>query len=268
MKSYKLLIAISLIVAAIIAALTLRHEKSESAATLPAAAAQRERAVGNVPSPSSPQGERRGKRVPLDSPLVERLVPLGRQAKDDPALAYGVAEALFNCRNIEAAEEQLVNDDMNGMSELQKVAAAKEIDELAAACAGLDDTSEIRYDLVSDAAKAGILDAQINYRAIAADFVASEAALKREDTSGEFKRNVVRFAEAAARSGRADALYNAYDVYSSDIFGVKDPVVAHAYLLAYQKKTRSNGAASLVQAEQKQLSAQQLERAQRLAGSM
>ncbi|MBN6150470.1 hypothetical protein JR065_08965 [Xanthomonas sp. AmX2] len=270
MKTYRLLIAISLIGAAIIFAWTMWREKDESGATLPpsAAVAQSERTIGNAPPPSSPHGDRGGKKISLGTPLTEQLVSLGHQAKDDPALAYGVAEALFNCRNIEAAEDQLVNGDMNGMSELQKVSAAKEIDDASAACAGLGDTSEVRYDLVSNAARAGILDAQINYRAIAADFVASEAALKRDDTSREFKRNAVFFAETAARTGRADALYNAYDIYSSDIFGVRDPVVAHAYLLAYQKKARSNGAASLVQAEQKQLSAQQLERARRLAGSM
>lgn len=202
-------------------------------------------------------------------PLSANMPKLLERASADPPFAYSLAMALQSCAAAESARDTLLEDLPHDLPDSEKEKAVQALVELSAPCADLPaNANELRYDLVNSAAEAGVLEAQIHYRALAAPFVASEGALARNGVMDEYRRKSVEHAREAARSGEPGALFNAYDVISSGLFGQPDPVMAYAYLNAYHLARPTKRSALLLDASKKSLTTQQLTQAEALRSSL
>lgn len=202
-------------------------------------------------------------------PLNENMPELLERASGDPPFAYSLAMALQNCASAESAQDTLLEDLPQGLPEAEKEKVVQAFVERSAPCADLQaNSTELRYDLVNSAAAAGVLEAQIYYRALAAPFVASEGAMARDGVMEEYKRKTVAYAREAAKTGEREALYNGYDVVSNGLFGKPDPVLAHAYLNAFHLARPTKQSAFLLDASRKGLTTQQLAQAEALRSSL
>ncbi|MGY0611941.1 hypothetical protein ACW7G5_06825 [Luteimonas sp. A501] len=166
--------------------------------------------------------------------LADSMANLEQRAQGDPAFAYALATALATCDTAQVADETFTENAAQLVRPDDLEAAAATHNELFRPCHGLtSSTAEQRFDLITSAAARGVIEAQIDYRGLAAEFLSTEAALSRPGIMDTYKGNVVAFASAAAASGDPPALYNAFEVFDSPLFGAHDPIKAHAYLLAY-----------------------------------
>jgi hypothetical protein len=191
------------------------------------------------------------------------------RANGDPPFAYSLAMAIQNCAAAESARNTLLEDLPQDLPDSEKQTAVQALAEQSALCADLQaNASELRYDLANSAAAAGVLEAQIHYRALAAPFVASEGAMARNGVMEEYKRRSVQYAREAAKTGEPGALFNAYDVISSGLFGKPDPVLAYAYLNSYHLARPTKQSAFLLDASKKGLTTQQLAQAEALRSSL
>jgi hypothetical protein len=166
--------------------------------------------------------------------LQDRLPELLDRAKRDPSMAYALSLALAQCAMADDAYASLSAsaDKLGGVDKAQ--ARMKEFEHVFAKCKGMQGTNlELRYDLVTSAANAGLQNAQINYRTMAGQYVLSGEALRRPSVAQEYHDNVVRFTTLAAKSGHPDALMAAFDLYSDGMFIPPDKVAAYRYLSAY-----------------------------------
>lgn len=202
------------------------------------------------------------------SNLASSLPAHAARAQRDPVFAYALASALQSCSVVEEVDANFRDNISAKLSADKAEEVAEEINDQYAHCSGLEFTAEQRYNLVELAAQAGVLDAQVNFRAVAADHVASEAALRDPGLLNRYKRSVRYYARRAALTGRPDALYNAYEVMSSDLFGSPDPVAAHAYLVAFERSSTSARARTLLSRNEDDLDAAQLAEARALARKM
>jgi len=163
--------------------------------------------------------------------IQENLEQLKTKAQRDPVFAYALAMALLQCSTADAAYGALSDSAGRAYSAQQAAATETVLNRELEKCRGLKDRNlELRFDLATQAARAGVLDAQIDYRTLGAEFVLSESALRRPGAAAEFSQNVRLFTVRAASSGDPRALYNAFSLFSDGMLVKPDPVTAYRYL--------------------------------------
>ncbi|MCB1561702.1 MAG: hypothetical protein KDI75_11520 [Xanthomonadales bacterium] len=176
------------------------------------------------------------------SRLVEDWDQIVEDAQSDPSLAYALSDALLKC-SISGGFYSRLSDslDKKEISPDKAESQLGQIESLRNPCVGLDDAhTELRFDLAAMAARAGILEAQMNYKALAADFVSSREVLRRPEAVREYVDNVRRFTVEAAATGDPNALFNAYDLFSNGIFTEPDVGRAYHYLRQYNDAMQSD----------------------------
>lgn len=186
------------------------------------------------------------------------------RAHHDPDFGFALAMQLQECVTQKEDVDSLADADLGRLSSRERDSLLQQLAAAEAHCHGIENSPKQRYELIDRAAAAGIIDAQVAFRAVAADFFQTEEAIMRSGAIDEFKAKTVRYAIEAARSRQPSALYNAYDVTSNPMFGSVDPVTSLAYLLAYNHVSSGKGA-RLIPMAQRNLSAAQLASAQRMA---
>jgi len=178
--------------------------------------------------------------------LAENIDALLLRADSDPVFAYALVGALQNC-SVASFADDLALEHVQGVSEEDANRLAMEHNEHFKQCQGLSGAyAKERFDLVEQAASQGVLDAQINYRLYAADFLRTEEIMTDPKQFEDYKSNAIKFAERAARSKTPEGVYSAYDVMSNERFG-NDPVKAHLYLSAYEALTGSASSQRLLE---------------------
>lgn len=216
-------------------------------------------------SQANPQYEQELQSVVL-TPQLDLLL---ERSKKDPAFAYALAVTLQDCSNL-GLEEQAYLEKAESVEHGREFGMEQDalLEKKQKRCEGVDRSAELRHDLIDRAASSGIVEAQIAFRAIGAEFVASEAAMKRKGAMEQYKQNTLKYAYEAARSGSPEALFNAYEVVSSGLFAPRNEALAYSYLYAYSKVKPSPRTSHLLAIEGRRLSANDLARAQSAAESM
>lgn len=164
---------------------------------------------------------------PIASLLQEWLPHAG----DDPGLSMALAQEMLECTALPANDEEFMARDPAKVAPAARDMAADDLNRRAAICDGLGNTEQARYDLVRAAASAGNLQAQLGYSFFAGPYVRSETSMVRDGIREQYKRDVVRYGQAALASRTRAAYQNAYEIHSSEVMGARDPVAAYAYLL-------------------------------------
>lgn len=212
--------------------------------------------TGTVPA-SAPdsQGHPAGRATPIGAPvsynrsvvdelnqlvLKERLPELLDRARHDPSLAYALSKALLQCEIADGSYAALA-DSAQGLGGAKKAEERMaELDRVFAKCKGMTGKAlQSRYDLVTSAASAGLVEAQVDYRVLASEYVLSEAAHRHPEIAQEFHGNVVAFTNRAAATGNPDALFAAFRLYSDGMIVPPDAVLAYRYLRAYARANPS-----------------------------
>lgn len=216
------------------------------------------RAIAHLPSPSLKANPT--DKDFLDSILVaKQLDQLEARARRDPAFAYALSFALSQCAHADKSYRKL------GETADDKILASAEsrldmMTKAYAKCAGLTDAQMAkRYDMVTGAARAGVLNAQVDYKHIMSDAFLDGSLIRRPNGVDEFRGNVEGFTIAAARTGDRGALNNAYALYSDGRVVPRDPVRAYQYM--EQLARIDPWAASQLPRLQAQLTPEQLRRA-------
>lgn len=197
-------------------------------------------------------------------PLAPQFDLLLERAKKDPGFAYSLAAVLRDCSNL-SLEEAAYLEKADSSAEYGREFEVEQhalLAEKQKRCEGVSNSAELRHDLIDRAASSGVVEAQIAFRAIAADFIASEGAMKRKNAMEQYKAKTLKYAYEAARSGSPEALFNAYDVASSGLFAPRNDVLAYSYLYAYSDVRPSPRTSRLLATESKRLSASELASAQ------
>lgn len=178
----------------------------------------------------------------LDQDWLDALTLAGNmdmitaEARKNPSLAYLLAHALMMCPGAHSAYRSLEEGEAEGISAAQTAKSLEEIDRVYKKCIGLKGNHlELRYELATIAAKAGIYEANLRYSELATDFVLSEFALRRPEEAVKFAANLREFTLRAAQSREPRALYRAYIYFSEGMYVKADPVNAYRYLSEYNR---------------------------------
>lgn len=193
---------------------------------------------------------------PADSESLQALVlatqfkELRERASKDPRFAFALASALHTCSGADAAYHALARD-----ADLPNVQPEKKLEALNrkyAMCAGLSAADfEQQYELMTMAAKAGVLDAQIRYVEVAAWAISSGYVQRTPNAMDEVRANMEDFLVAASRSGDPEALYRTFTMYNRGGLVPRDPVRAFQYFEQYSRNV------NVIDANQARLIAEQ-----------
>jgi hypothetical protein len=206
-----------------------------------------------------------GDRPWLDSILLaDQFDSLLARAQKDPAFAYSLSHALYACsradRTFRGIQDSLARRDPREHPEIRLKTAEAEF----AKCSGLrPEQMDHRYELLNRAAAAGVLDAQLNYRGLAASDISNGSAVRIPNRVDEIRTNVEAVTVAAARTGDKKAVYNAYALYADGLLLERDNVLAYQYLSEAMRVSPQNpNYPSLMKFLTSQMSPDELRRAQ------
>jgi hypothetical protein len=196
--------------------------------------------------------------------LRDSMPELMKRAQRDPSTAYALALSLAQCAMADSAYQGLASsaEQMGGPAKLE--ARMKEYEKTFAKCQGVTSKNlELRFDLTTSAANAGLVEAQLQYRATGAEYVLSEEALRRPSVAQEYHRNAISYINRAAASGDPNALMAAFSLYSDGMLLPPDRAVAYRYLKAYAQANPNGPAQNLLASYTRQLTPEELQRATR-----
>jgi len=204
-------------------------------------------------------------KLALDSLVVApQFAHLMERARKDPAFAYALAEALGQCALADKAYESLSRRaaDPNFKYKDSIEPSLANYDRQFAKCRGLTaDQTRTRLELVTSAANAGVLEAQIGYARIANHLVMDGTAVRTPNLMDEIRTNSEAFTLAAARSGDAEALYNASIFYSMGHLVPRDNLRAYNFYSAYARLQPAAASSARLAALRALLTPEQLSRA-------
>lgn len=188
-------------------------------------------------------------------------------AGEDPTLSMRLATELLECEALAPNEEDFIAHGAAAMSNAEKAEVARDLNRRSSLCDDIDPEArdQLKYDLVTAAANAGSENAQTGYTFFAGPYIRSERSMVRDGIRETYKRDAVRFAQAALASHSRAAYDNAYRIHASDLYGARDPVAAYAYLLKATEGVHPALAAQLKANAAAGMTVDQLAQAQRMA---
>lgn len=206
-----------------------RQNSLSDSSVATSAVSQAAAAVGERPLPSSSDH-----RVPY---RADTRPPAGRVAALQAAKAsveglsaeQAMSEAHTLNRCLRLSRDKLTMPE--GLTEAQQQQFLQSSGVLSLKCPPTIDPYRV-YALAQQAAESGSVQAQLDFALLAADVFSLEAASLDTELILKFKRDTLRFLDAAMRSGSVDALSRLSDTYEVGRFGPKDPVRAYAYSYA------------------------------------
>lgn len=148
-----------------------------------------------------------------------------------PTEAYEAAMGLAECSAMVETSTQ-PNQAMGMQTASQQTARA------VAFCNDLAQDSSI-YDLAKHAAESGVVEAQLDFPAIAALAFKDEEKALDAKLIEDYKRSSIRYLQSAARAGKIEALQRLSEAYRVGRFSQSDPKLAYAYALAYAQRSGS-----------------------------
>jgi hypothetical protein len=160
--------------------------------------------------------------------MAEQLDALHARAHADPAFAYSLAFALYQCRFAEPAYRRNEVTFIVRSDKMIAVRDREKLDRTFAKCEGLaDEQRRAPLELLTRAAQAGVFEAQRDYARLAGDALAMGDGDPTGEQIDDYRRNAVAYTESAARTGDPDAIYYAYAMYHHGRpYAAADPVRA------------------------------------------
>lgn len=174
-------------------------------------------------------------KVELDGLVLKDHLPdLAERARKNPSLAYALTRALAQCAIRKTAYDALAKTAAKSGNEAAIQRQSENLDKIFAKCRGLDGSeAALQFELAGIAARANILEAQVEYGALAGSYAKSEAILARPEIIAQYRNNVIDFTHRAAATGDPRGLLAAYGLYANGFFVPVDKVRAYRYLAAY-----------------------------------
>jgi len=171
------------------------------------------------------------------SVLADQFDALLARARREPAFAFSLASALSTCSYEDKATEWLDIEVRVGNDE-RDARAIERFDAEFAKCRGLSAGQiALRVPLAEQAARAGVLAAQLAYGNYASNEIGDDGGMLTADTIDRYRNNAVAFVLAAARSDDPDALYDAHIMYTAGYWVPVDLVNAYRYAERWSRLT-------------------------------
>jgi hypothetical protein len=166
--------------------------------------------------------------------LATQFDVLLNRARRDPVFAYALARALNQC-----SQSDKQRSDAKRLMAINKIHAEQRLEVLEkrfAMCVGLDESQiAFQYELMAAAARAGIYEAQLDYRDVVGEAMRTGHAARNPNVMDEMRANFEAFTLAAARTGQPEALYRAFSMYDNGRLVMQNPVEAYRYLEMYRR---------------------------------
>ncbi len=124
------------------------------------------------------------------------------------------------------------------------------------------------YDLAKYAADSGNVKAQADFSGLVAIMLQEEKAMLDPEFIARYKRDSLKYLQAAARSGNQDAHIRLAMNYEAGRFSPADPVMAYAHAYWYSIRSSSPAAEPFLAEFAKGLTPQQLAEGRRIASTM
>ncbi|AWH54701.1 hypothetical protein C1924_16695 [Stenotrophomonas sp. ESTM1D_MKCIP4_1] len=186
------------------------------------------RAAAQVPAPAALASRLRALRA-AGEPIAQDLPHWQRVAGRDAKTTLWLLMQLQDCAHQADIEADFVRR-ADRMPIGERDAVATQLNTTDRFCAGIDDPARWQFDLVSAAARSGDARARAQYRFYGQGY-ASTLAARADGTWDTFKDKVVEYAQAGLAAPSDSSYLEAFHVFASDDFGVRDPVKATAYLI-------------------------------------
>ncbi|MEO6103407.1 MAG: hypothetical protein ABIP44_07195 [Pseudoxanthomonas sp.] len=173
--------------------------------------------------------------------LSSQFDALVKRASTDSAFAFALAKALHTCTEADGKYRALSKQTSELGARAEETLA--KYDREYAMCAGLSkEQLEQQYGLMEQAARQGVLDAQLAYSELVNTALDNGYATRTPGATDRFRTNVDQFLDAAARSGDLDGMIRAYMFQSTGILAPRNPVRAYGYLYAYDRAVAGDAA--------------------------
>lgn len=192
--------------------------------------------------------------------IADSFEALLARTRNNPGFAYALATALQHCSRADATYRSL-EVRASKQTAAASQAALAEADEAFRKCKGLTSKQlEERSRLMEVAARAGVLEAQIEFRDIAEAALQDRSAIRQPGAMDALRAKVEAFTTAAAGSGDQRGLYAAYKFYSDGYFVQPDFVRAHSYATAFARLNPGLASQRTLAWLENQMTAEQLRR--------
>jgi hypothetical protein len=193
--------------------------------------------------------------------LAERFDALLARARREPAFAFSLASALSTCSYEDKATEWLDIEVRVG-NDARDADAIARFDATYAKCRGLSaEQMAMRIPLTEQAARAGVLAAQLAYGGFASQEIGDDGRMLSADAIDRYRNNAVAFVLAAARSGDSEAQYSAYNMYQFGYWVPVDLVSAYRYAARWARLNPGSQAQDLLDRLSRRMTPEQLRRA-------
>ncbi|MEO6103408.1 MAG: hypothetical protein ABIP44_07200 [Pseudoxanthomonas sp.] len=193
--------------------------------------------------------------------LAKQWESLTARAEREPAFAYTLASTLHECAQRDQTYRS-IEGRLKTLSAERVAASLAKAEARFAKCDGLSaDQIDARFEMVERAARAGVLEAQIEYQGMVRVALNTGSALRTPGAVDRMRANAVAFAEAAARSGDSRGIYQAFEIYSLNFLVPRDNVRAYQYALAYSRVRPGLTANTMLSGLEQRMSPDELARA-------
>jgi TPR repeat protein len=193
--------------------------------------------------------------------LADEFDSLLARARREPAFAHTLASALNVC-TFEAEATRKLDFRLRAYNDERDEREIEQFDSMFSKCRGLGtDRMALRFELAEQAARAGVLQAQLNYSNYISRAISDGSAPPTPGTTERYRRNAAAFVLAAARSGDPEGLYAAYRMYRAGYLVPQDLVLAYQYAEQFGRVTSGPTAQQMLDQLASQMTPEQLRRA-------
>lgn len=204
-----------------------------------------------------------GAPAPANPSALGRIAPPSNAHRSQVSAVYTPEQALSEAKKIDRCETVARAPMPLGLSEVEQASYEKSLtDDID--CNQLDDRFSL-YDLVQYAADSGNVEAQLNFSPLVASTFNDEKAAMDPALIARFKSDSLRYLQAAAKQGSADAHIRLSENYQAGRYSKADPLLAYAHAYVYARDSGSENAARLVENAAKGLTPAQINAARELA---
>lgn len=193
--------------------------------------------------------------------LADDFESLLARARREPAFAHTLASALYQCTG-EAEATRKLDFRLRAYNDERDEREIERFDATFAKCRGLGtDRMALRFELAEQAARAGVLQAQLSYSYYVTQAIGDGSAALTPGATEQYRRNAAAFVLAAARSGDPEGLYAAYRMYRSGYLVPQDLVLAYQYAEQFGRVTTRPAMQQMLDHLASQMTPEQLRRA-------
>lgn len=227
-----------------------------------------ERADGKIdPADADAQAAREaGSPAPANPSQSDRVTLPSNAARSGVSAVYTPEQALAEAKKIDRCETVAHASMPLGLSAAEQASYEKSLT-AGIDCDQLDDRFSL-YDLVQYAADSGNVEAQLNFSPLVASTFNDEKAAMDPALIARFKSDSLRYLQAAAKQGSADAHIRLSENYQAGRYSKADPLLAYAHAYVYARDSGSANATRLVENAAKGLTPAQINAARELAARL